>query len=255
MSLRKGASVLAAVALMTVPGRSSSQDSNPLLLDKVSRATAADLAMLVAESGYSAGFILTLPQEKEEVLARLAASHGQMMERSGFGVWFKSESGATDWATQRLRSTVELDETLTRFAARETGRWLAGTSPEPSVRTLKDTGATACEQRMTRTVTQAVESRDLNKAISTLLRETTGASVPRGFIGTCIGTNQFVEEPVRITPGRTLKDALNSVVGGFGSSIWVAIESRSGLCSLGVIHRGMNGGVCTTAITDNIPQK
>lgn len=255
MPLRKVASILLGVALVTVPGGSVSQNSDSPLLDKVSRATAADIARLVAERGFSAGFIVRLPLEKEEVLAKVAASRGQMMERSGFGLWLNSELGAADWGTQRLRSAAELDEALTRFAARGTGEWQVRSSREPSVRTVIDTGATVCERRMTQLVKQAVESRDLNTVISTLLRETTAASVPRGFIGTCIGTNQFVDEPVTVAPGVTLKDALNSTVSAFGSSTWVAVESRSGLCSLGVIHRGMNGGVCTTAITDNIPDK
>lgn len=79
--------------------------------------------------------------------------------------------------------------------------------------------------------------------------------MPRGFIGTCIGTHQFVDDPVRVLAGVSLKDALNSTVAAFGSSTWIAVESRSGLCSLGVIQQAVNGGVCTTAITDNIPEK
>jgi len=120
---------------------------------------------------------------------------------------------------------------------------------------LKAKDASVCQARLTRVVGKSVENRDLITTISTMVRDTTGASVPRGFIGSCIGTNQFVEQPITVASGVTLEDALNSTVSAFGSAVWIAVESRSGVCSIGVIHRGMNGGVCTTAITDNIPQK
>ena len=90
---------------MTMPGGSASQNSGLSLLDQVSRATTADLAMLVAESGFSAGFFVTLPLGKEEVLAKVRASRGQMMERSGFGLWLNAEfrrpsGGHSDYGRQ-----------------------------------------------------------------------------------------------------------------------------------------------------------
>ncbi len=243
------------VLLLTVPTGSSRQALNPLFVRQLSTATAADLARLVAQSGFSAGFIVTLPQEEEETLAKVAEARGQLMNRSAFGLWLKSELGRTDWGTQRLASLTEVDEALTQFTARRVGVWQIPAIGERDVRLLKAKGATACATRLTRLVSGPVESRDLIAAISTLVRETTAASVPRGFVGSCIGANQFAKQPITLAPGATLEATLNNAVGVFGSSVWMAVESRSGVCSVGVIQKSLNEGVCTTAITDNLPQQ
>jgi len=241
--------------LFTMSARPWQQAPNPMLFDRVSKASVADLARLVAQSGFSAGFVITLPQDKEDTLARVAGSRGQMMARSGFGVWLNSELGATDWGPQRLGSLDELGDVLTRFAARSSGEWVVAPARHANVSMLKAKDATLCQARLTPVVGKLVENRDLITTISTIVRDTTGAAVPRGFIGSCIGAHQFVEQPITVGSGVTLEDALNSTVSAFGSSVWIAVQSRSGVCSIGVIQSGMNGGVCTTAITDNIPQK
>jgi hypothetical protein len=225
------------------------------LSEQLSKATVADVARLVAQSGFSAGFIVTLPPEQEDTLTRVADSRGQLMNRSAFGLWLNSELGKTDWGNQRLGSVIDEDEALAQFAASRVGTWQIAASGESNIRMLKARGATGCASRLRRVVSATVESRDLITAISTLVRETTAASVPRGFVGSCVGTNQFPKQPITLAPGGTLESALNGAVGAFGSSVWVAVESQGGQCSIGVIQRGMNDGVCTTAITDNIPQK
>ncbi len=243
------------VLLLTVPTGSSRQALNPLVAGPLSAATAADLARLVAQSGFSAGFIVTLPEEDEETLAQVAQTRGQLMNRSAFGLWLKSELGKTDWGTQRLASLTEVDEALAQFRARRVGAWQVPAIGERDVRVLKAKGATLCATRLTRLVRGPVESRDLIAAISTLVREATAASVPRGFVGSCIGANQFATQPITLAAGATLEATLNNAVGAFRSSVWIAVEGRRGVCSVGVIQKSLNEGVCTTAITDNIPQQ
>lgn len=110
-----------------------------------------------------------------------------------------------------------------------------------------------CQRRLLRTIPRPIEGRDLLIALSTAVRNVTGAPVPGGFVGSCLGRNQFVEPPILIEHGLTLEQALTNIVAGFGSSVWVAVEGPAGVCALGVIHRAEGEGVCTAAITANIP--
>ncbi len=255
MSLLKGLFLLITASVAAMPLDTPSQVSRPLLRDLAAKATAADLAQLVAQSGYSGGFVVPLPQQKEEVLTRLAGTRGQLLERSAFGLWLDSELGTTDWGPLQSRSLGEVDDALAEFAREHAQQWQFARGGNSKIRMLKFKGASACSTRLARTTGVAVGGRDLISTISAILQTATGASVPRGFVGSCIGSNQFVEQPIAVPGGGTLEESLNNAVSAFGSSVWIAVESRSGMCSVGVIQRAMNGGICTTAITDNILTK
>ena len=206
--------------------------------------SAANLAVLLATSGYSAGFIIMLP-------ATLDASLVDRPQRSAFDIWFRSDATQTD-SVRRLTSPEQLERALQGFASRSSDGWSTATSPDTRHTTLKAKAAASCEQRLQTTLRGPVDGTDLLAVLARIVRSATTAQVPGGFVGSCIGTNQFSKQPIAIAEGTTIERALNSAAVHFGSAVWVAVESRSGACSLGVIHRAESGGVCTVGIVSDL---
>ena len=204
--------------------------------------SAANLAMLLATSGYSAGFIVMLPA----ALDGLPPS-----QHSAFDIWFRSDATQTD-NVRRLTSPEQLERALRGFTSRSSDGWIAATSPDTRHTTLNAQAAASCQQRLQGTLGRPVEGTDLLAVLARIVRSATAAPVPGGFVGSCIGTNQFSKQPIAIAGGTTIERALNSAAIHFGSAVWVAVESRSGACSLGVIHRAESGGVCTVGIVGDL---
>jgi hypothetical protein len=171
-------------------------------------------------------------------------------ERSAFGYWFTHD--LSEGAISSPSPTVpDVDDALRRYA---TAQAVTVNAPAGSkLRTVKDDRARVCLARLQRLVATPVEGTHLLKALATATAQATGAQAPRGFVGSCIGTNQFAHEAVQTQGGNTLETTLNETVAAFGAAVWVAIQSSANVCSLGIIQRAEGGGVCTLTLAENLP--
>lgn len=87
------------------------------------------------------------------------------------------------------------------------------------------------------------------------VRETTGASVPAGVVGSCTGAAQS-SALISIEQGQTLEEALSETVGRFGNTIWVAAETAAGQCSLGLLQQSVTPGtVCIVTVTNDMTKR
>jgi hypothetical protein len=210
--------------------------------------TAADLAIRLATSGFSGGFVVPLPPHLAEALSR---ETGQAVtDRSAFGFWF-SRAASAEETSRPASPATEIDSALRSYAS-SAAAVTPQTPASPNHRTLKDPAAAVCLARLQRVVPTPVQGTHLLRVLATAAGTATGAAVPRGFVGSCVGTNQFAEQPVHIDAGNTLEAALNQAVAGFGSAVWVAVQRGSTSCALGVVHRAEGGGVCTVTLAENL---
>lgn len=212
--------------------------------------TSADLAVALAQSGYSAGLVLELPPHLNSVLQReQSRTKSFLTNRSAFGVWMRNDASpgneralfttpaAVDAAAARMASTAGMVAT----------RWR-----NTSVYLLKAPTAGVCLAGLKSKLPEAVASRNIVELVTSAVRSATGAKVPGGYVGSCVGTNDFAPEAVTLQAGETLEDALSSAVAQFGSSAWAAVQDMHGQCSIGVIRRAEKGGICMTAVTSSL---
>jgi hypothetical protein len=116
--------------------------------------------------------------------------------------------------------------------------------------TLEDPAAAFCLARLQRVVPDPVEGTHLLRVVGEAASSATGGPRPRGFVGSCVGTNQFVKERVVLPGGAPLASVLNETVKTFGSSVWVAVQTGGNLCSLGLVQRAEGGGVCSGTVME-----
>lgn len=208
----------------------------------------ADLAVRLARSGLGGGFVLALNPALQDAFERTVRQ--SEAERSAFGFWFTHD--LSDGAISSPSPAIpDVDDALRRYA---TAHAVTVNAPAASkLRTVKDDRASVCLARLQRVVTTPVEGTHLLKVLASATAQATGAQVPRGFVGSCIGTNQFVQEAVQTQGGNTLETTLNETVAAFGAAVWVAIQSSANVCSLGIIQRAEGGGVCTLTLAENLP--
>ena len=190
--------------------------------------------------------MLALPPSLQDAFARVTPP--SQAERSAFGFWFTRDVSPD--ATSASVSIPEIDGALTQYAS--THGVAANRSAASNLWTLKDSRAGLCLARLQRVVATPIEGTHLLRVLATAAARATGAKAAGGFVGSCIGTNQFAQQSVHTEGGHTLETTLNEMVGAFGASVWVAIQNGADVCSLGVIQRAQGGGVCSVTLADNL---
>ena len=206
----------------------------------------AEIAARVAGSGFSGGFVVPLSSSDQTDFAsnldRSIVDH-----RSAFNFWFRRETSPADKPVP-LGSNGDLDDALKAYVS-GAGRALRLNSTSTHW-TLEDPAAALCLARLQRVVPQPVEGTHLLRVVGEAASIATGGARPRGFVGSCIGTNQFVKERVFLRGGAPLASVLNETVKTFGSSVWVAVQASGNLCSLGLVQRAEGGGVCSGTVME-----
>lgn len=206
----------------------------------------ADIAAQVARSGFTGGFVVPLSAPLQTDFAsnldRSIVDH-----QSAFNFWFRRETSPADRPVP-LASNAELDNALKAYVS-DAGRALRLNSTSTHW-TLEDPAAALCLARLQRVVPKPVEGTHLLRVVGEAASSATGGPRPRGFVGSCLGTNQFVKERVFLRGGAPLASVLNETVKTFGSSVWVAVQANGNLCSLGLVQRAEGGGVCSGTVTE-----
>ena len=226
----------------SVPRAVSSQDA-------IRRTTSpAELAVLVARSGYTGEFVLAMPEQLQSAFAA-SPDRSVLDYRSAFGFWMNREMTGPG-ASRPPVSIAAIDTELKTYAA---ARGAAITTPSSSThRTVKDPAATFCLARLKSMVSMPVQGTDLVSVLATAVGRATGGIDSRGSVGSCVGTNQFAPQSVYIDGGESLENVLNRGVERFGSAVWVAIQGGPDICSVGVVHRAEGGGACYATLTPNL---
>ena len=209
--------------------------------------TSADLAVAIAQSGYAGGVVLTLPPHLSAALLREQnRTNAFLTTRSAFGVWLRNDASP---GNERLLLTTpaEAEAAMSRVAG-SAGLAVTHWRNTPAY-LLKAPSAGVCLAALRNRLPEAVSSRNVVDLITAAVRTATRTKVPGGYIGSCIGTNDFRPETVSLQAGEALEDALSSAVATFGSSVWAAVQDEKGQCSVGVIRRAEKGGICMTAVT------
>ena len=212
--------------------------------------SAADLAVALAQSGHSAGMVITLPAPLEVTLAReQSRPNAFLINRSPFGVWIRNDlSAANDIPS--LATDAQAEAAVAGVAVRSDlgiAKWR-----NTSTYLLKSPSAATCAARLRTPLASAVENRNFVDLVTSAIRVATGARVPGGFVGSCVGVSDYAAEPVQLSAGETLEDALSHAVSTFGNAVWVVVQDGDANCSIGLIRRAENGGACKTAITSTL---
>jgi hypothetical protein len=117
---------------------------------------------------------------------------------------------------------------------------------------LKSPAAAVCSVKLRSSLPHAVASRNLVDLVTSAIHAATNTKVPGGYVGSCIGANEYVTSPLQLAEGQSLEDALSAAVTSFGGAVWVAVQDPNGRCSLGIVLRSETGGACKTAITSTL---
>jgi hypothetical protein len=209
--------------------------------------TSADLAVAIAQSGYAGGVVLTLPTHLSAALLRERnRTNAFLTTRSAFGVWLRNDASPGN-ERLLLPTSADAEAAMSRIAG-STGLTVTHWRNTPAY-LLKAPSAGVCLAALRNKLPEAVSSRNVVDLITAAVRVATRTKVPGGYIGSCIGTNDFRPEPVSLPAGEALEDALSWAVATFGSSVWAAVQDEQGQCSVGVIRRAERGGICMTAVT------
>jgi len=210
------------------------------------RQTLADIAARVARSGFTGGFVVPLSAPLQTDFAsnldRSIVDHA-----SAFSFWFRREMSPAAGPVP-VTSNAELANALKAYAS-GAGRALRLNATSTHW-TLEDPTAAFCLARLQRVVPDPVEGTHLLRVVGEAASSATGGPRPRGFVGSCVGTNQFVKERVVLPGGAPLASVLNETVKTFGSSVWVAVQAGGNLCSLGLVQRAEGGGVCSGTVME-----
>lgn len=206
----------------------------------------ADIASQVARSGFTGGFVVPLSAPLQTDFAS-NLDRSILDHRSAFNFWFRRETSPADRPVP-LASNAELDNALKAYTS-GAGRALRLNSTSAHW-TLEDPAAALCLARLQRVVPEPVEGTHLLRVLGDAASSATGGPRPRGFVGSCLGTNQFAKERVFLRGGAPLASVLNETVKTFGSSVWVAVQANGNLCSLGLVQRAEGGGVCNGTVTE-----
>ena len=210
------------------------------------RQTLADIAARVARSGFTGGFVVPLsaPLQTDSAsnLDRSIVDHA-----SAFSFWFRREMSSAVGPVP-VASNAEVDNALKAHVS-GAGRALRLNATSTHW-TLEDPAAAFCLARLQRVVPDPVEGTHLLRVVGEAASSATGGPRPRGFVGSCVGTNQFVKERVVLPGGAPLASVLNETVKTFGSSVWVAVQTGGNLCSLGLVQRAEGGGVCSGTVME-----
>lgn len=161
----------------------------------------ADVAMLLAARGQSAGMVLPLPAHLEDALER--AKHRSDVfpnDREAFAVWL-TESGQPKGLSRS--SNGETPEEVFEAYARANPRSkfvISSKSGGSRAAVLRDESAGVCHGVLQRRTSMAHSSRDVVELVSSVAADVTG-SEPRGWAGGCVGPNQFSTVPRVVGPG------------------------------------------------------
>ena len=238
-------SLLVIVGMLTIVG-TQTRELGSQLRTAPHRPSLSDIATQVARSGFTGGFVVPLSAPLQTDFAsnldRSIVDH-----QSAFNFWFRRETSPADRPVP-LASNAELDNALKAYVS-DAGRALRLNSTSTHW-TIEDPAATLCLARLQQVVPEAVEGTHLLRVLGEAASSATGGPRPRGFVGSCIGTNQFAKEPVFLRGGASLASVLNETVKTFGSSVWVAVQANGNLCSLGLVQRAEGGGVCSGTIAE-----
>jgi hypothetical protein len=241
---------VATVALTVVAASSPARQQTAPLPAVPSPQSIADAAVALAQNQQSAGVIIRLPARLETALQREQTQPGGfLINRSPFGVWIRNEvSGPGQIPT--LRTPGEVDTAVAGFATQfgvQATRWR-----RTSTYVLRSAEAGACAVQLRAPLRADVEHKHLVDLVSAAINNATGAEVPGGFVGSCVGDTEYRAEPVRLPAGVSLEEALNTAVTTFGGAVWVAVQDAGARCSLGLIRSSHAGTACKTAITTSL---
>jgi hypothetical protein len=180
----------------------------------------------------------------------LAREQSQMeTDRSPFGIWIRNDVSEPK-AIPAIASAAAAEGTILGFA-QETGLQAAkwrGTATY----LLKSPAAAVCSVKLRSSLPHVVASRNLVDLVTSAIHAATNAKVPGGYVGSCIGANEYVTSPVQLAEGQSLEDALSAAVTRFGGAVWVAVQDPNGRCSLGMVQHAVAGGACEVAITSTL---
>jgi hypothetical protein len=207
------------------------------------------MASLLAAAEVSAGLVFRLPEELEPELTGIQEKAGASQTNQGA---FKVLVGGA----RRLRSPLvqpgaparDVLERLARVAA--PGRVVMSAAGQVS--TLKDPTADVCTARLGQRLKSSHTGGDVLELVSAVTADAVGGRVPGGFVGACLARRERVT-PIRIEAGTTLEEALNTIALHAEGTVWVAVQSAKGECSLGVVQTAdEGGGVCIASISPNL---
>jgi hypothetical protein len=184
------------------------------------------------------------------MLAREQSQTNELLiNQSPFGIWIRNDVSEPK-AIPALASAAAAEGSILGFAQQtglEAAKW-RGTATY----LLKSPAAAMCSVKLRSSLPHVVASRNLVDLVTSAIHAATNAKVPGGYVGSCIGANEYATSPVQLAEGDSLEDALSAAVTSFGGAVWVAVQDPNGRCSLGIVLRAETGGACKTAITSTL---
>jgi hypothetical protein len=210
------------------------------------------VAMALAAAGHSAGIVVKLPEglraDFRRAKGRTDAFAG---DKTAFSVILH---GLPPERVLPVQGGISAEQTLRAYAARQPSEWDLHTAGRFAVMTLASRAAPVCAAALHTRVRNPQSGTSMLQLISAVIHDATGASVPGGFVGTCVGANLIRRAPEYIEANVSLESALNDIVFRYPGTAWLAVESPDQECSLGVVERREDdsGGVCVTTITADL---
>lgn len=211
------------------------------------------VAGLLSGNGLSAGMVLRLPDSLNEALDR-ARRRRDVFEgdRHAFGVLVSNTRFPGPLAALPPATTAV--DVLNAFVQANSAQGWQNRPGRPGrVSVLREPSAGVCEAALRQKVSSDHHGVDLADLVSRLVYDATGADVPNGAVGACAGGRRPVGDPLYVEGGQSLEDALGAVAAGFEGTVWVAVETSTSECALGLVtRRDASLGACQVAITGHM---
>jgi hypothetical protein len=142
----------------------------------------------------------------------------------------------------------EVLATLANAAA--PGRLSVSTSGRVSM--LKDETASICAAKLRQRLKKPHTGSHVLRMLFEVTADAAGETVPGGFVGSCVAKRESVT-PFTVDEGVTLEEALNTIALQAEGTVWVAVQSANGECSLGVKRTADEGvRVCVMSISQRL---
>jgi hypothetical protein len=244
---------LFAVLVATASGmRARTQERQDIPVAQLSDKSPQYVAMALAATGQSAGMIVKLLDELNADFRRAKArADAFATDTTAFSAILH---GPLPQPVLPVQGDISAEQILRTYAAGQPREWDLHVAGRFGVMTLSSRSAPVCAAALRARLRGPQSGASMLDLVSAVSHDATGARVPGGFVGSCVGANLIRRSPEYIEAGISLESALNDIVFRYPGTVWLAVESPDRECSLGVVEKREDNqsGVCTTTIAADL---